>query len=73
MGLKNLSGKKTPTLQVQVKHDNQMERLPLYVVQKGGAIFFGRAWLRKIRLDWTSINKISMQGNIKEKVTQVSA
>jgi hypothetical protein len=43
MGLKNLSGKKTPTLQVQVKHDNQMERLPLYVVQKGGAILSRRA------------------------------
>jgi hypothetical protein len=43
MGLKNLSGQKNPTLQVQVKHDNQMERLPLYVVQKGGAILSGRA------------------------------
>ena len=74
--LRTFSGEKLSPMgvtYVQVKHNNQMERLPLYVVQKGGAIFFGRSWLRKIRLDWTSINKISMQGNIKEKLTRVRA
>jgi hypothetical protein len=55
--LRTFSGEKlTPmgVTYVQVKHNNQMERLPLYVVQKEGAILFGRAWLRKKRLDWTS-------------------
>jgi hypothetical protein len=72
--LRTFSGEKLSPMgvnYVQVKHSNQKERLPLYVVQKGGAILFGRVWLRKIRLDCTSINKISMQGNIKEKVAQV--
>jgi hypothetical protein len=58
--LRTFSGEKlTPmgVTYIQVKHNNKMERLPLYVVQKGVAILFGRAWLRKKRLDWTSLTK----------------
>ena len=58
--LRTFSGEKlTPmgVTYIQVKHNNKMERLPLYVVQKGVAILFGRDWLRKKRLDWTSLTK----------------
>ena len=58
--LRTFSGEKlTPmgVTYIQVKHNNKMERLPLYVLQKGVAILFGRAWLRKKRLDWTSLTK----------------
>lgn len=62
--LRTFSGEKLKPLgvvNVQVQCNSQKGVLPLYVVQKGGAILFGREWLRKIRLDWNSINKVSVE------------
>ena len=71
--LRTFSGEKLKplgVLNVQVKYNTQKDVLPLYVVQKGGAILFGRDWLRKIRLDWNSINKVSVE-NIKTETKRL--
>ncbi|VDI74334.1 Hypothetical predicted protein [Mytilus galloprovincialis] len=59
--LRTFSGEKFKPLgvtAVNVNYNDQSEVLSLYVVQKGGGILFGRDWLRKIRLDWSKINKV---------------
>ncbi|CAC5364000.1 unnamed protein product [Mytilus coruscus] len=69
--LRTFSGEKFKPLgvtAVNVNYNDQIEILSLYVVQKGGGILFGRDWLRKIRLDWSKINKVSVENvNVKTK------
>ncbi|CAC5397392.1 unnamed protein product [Mytilus coruscus] len=73
--LRTFSGEKfTPVgvTAVNVNYNDQSEILSLYVVQKGGGILFGRDWLRKIRLDWSKINKVSVE-NVNERTKELLA
>ncbi|CAG2213598.1 unnamed protein product [Mytilus edulis] len=73
--LRTFSGEKFKPLgvtAVNVNYNDQSEVLSLYVVQKGGGILFGRDWLRKIRLDWSKINKVSVD-NVNEKTKELFA
>ena len=44
---------------VKVQYGDQTWTLPLIVVSGDGPALFGRNWLREIRLDWGSIQKLS--------------
>ena len=43
------------SLNAHVEYQAQSQNLPLLVVQGNGPSLFGRNWLEKIKLDWTSI------------------
>ena len=45
-------------LDVTVEINKQKKELQLYVIERGGAPLFGRDWLRELKLDWRTINKI---------------
>ncbi|XP_057202332.1 uncharacterized protein K02A2.6 [Triplophysa rosa] len=45
---------------VTVKYNNQQAELDLYVVQTDGPALWGRDWLRKLKLDWESINSLQV-------------
>ncbi|CAC5358317.1 unnamed protein product [Mytilus coruscus] len=71
--LRTFSGEKFTPLgvtAVNVNYNDQSEILSLYVVQKRGGILFGRDWLRKIRLDWIKINKVSVE-NVNKKTKEL--
>ncbi|CAC5392337.1 unnamed protein product [Mytilus coruscus] len=68
--LRTFSGEKFVPLvvtTVNVNYNDQSEILSLYVVQKGGGILFGRDWLRKIRLNWSKINKVMLKMLIRKQ------
>ena len=46
-------------LNVQVKYEEEMQKLNLYVVETKGPSLFGRDWLEKITLDWKAINTLA--------------
>ena len=46
---------------VQVEYEGQRSSLPLIIVDGHGPSLFGRNWLSKIRLNWTSIKQVSTE------------
>ncbi|XP_061190068.1 uncharacterized protein K02A2.6-like [Saccostrea echinata] len=64
--LMTYSGEKLKPLgvvRVDVLYRDQREKLEMYVVSEGKAILFGREWLRKIKLDWNSLNNVTLDIN----------
>jgi hypothetical protein len=53
---------------VNVELDNQLERLNLYVVDKGGPPLFGREWLKHLKLNWAEIKALETN---KQSVSEV--
>lgn len=56
--LKTYTGEPVPVkgiVDVAVQLNNQSATLPLYIVKGNYPSLFGRAWLEKMRLDWSSI------------------
>lgn len=49
---------------VQVELNGQEEVLDLYVLERGGAPLWGREWLRKLRLDWSTIKSLHVLSNV---------
>jgi len=46
-------------VEVEVEYGNQLETLPLVVVDGDGPNLLGRTWLRKIKLDWGAVYSCS--------------
>ena len=45
-------------LDVAVRYDGQVAKLPILVVKGDGPNLLGRDWLRKLKMDWTNIYKV---------------
>ena len=57
--LRTYSGEKLKVqgmIEVKVKYEDQVTRLPLLVVEGSGPSLLGRDWLLRIKLDWKSQN-----------------
>ena len=48
-------------VQVTAAHNDQMEKLPLLVVQGDRPSLFGKNWLRELRLNWSEIRKVTTE------------
>ena len=69
--LRTYSGENIPPLgvcSVNVELENQLERLNLYVVDKGGPPLFGREWLKHLKLNWAEIKALETN---KQSVSEV--
>ena len=45
-------------LDVAVRYDGQVAKLPILVVKENGPNLLGRDWVHKLKLDWTNICKV---------------
>ena len=51
---------------MEVRHCDQVARLPVVIVSGGGPPLLGRNWLRDLKLDWKNIFSLSetVQNNL---------
>lgn len=40
---------------LRIEHNDQCQRLPLYVLPQSGPALFGRNWLQQVRIDWSQV------------------
>ena len=55
---------------VLVEYQDQQEELKLCVVKGSGPSLLGRDWLRKLTLNWRSLNKISTPTSLDDVLNQ---
>ncbi|XP_077863505.1 uncharacterized protein LOC144347283, partial [Saccoglossus kowalevskii] len=61
VSLKTYTGEPLKILQMtaKVQYNEQQVYLPLTVIRGSGPSLFGRDWLSKLKVDWSSVNRVS--------------